>query len=186
MKQLVFSTSNSEKFLVAKHACSHFGIQLIQKNVDINEIQDEDPEKVARDKAVRAYEATKHPIVITDDSWALLGLKGFPGVYMHSINEWFTPEDFLRLVLPLKNRKVVYTQFLIYTDGYKQKVFTRQNRGTLLKGIRGRSDHSSHTIISLDSDHGLSIAEAYDQSIDKSSRKSTQIWHDFAKWYSEL
>lgn len=100
MKQLIFSTGNAEKFLTAQHVCNPAGISLKQVDIDELEIQEENPEKVALDKATKAFKVVNKPLVITDDSWAFAGLKGFPGVYMHSINEWFTPEDFLRLTLP--------------------------------------------------------------------------------------
>jgi non-canonical purine NTP pyrophosphatase (RdgB/HAM1 family) len=185
MKDLVFATSNPVKFLTAQHVCDRYGIQLAQKGVDITEIQEEDPEKVACDKAAKAFEALKHPIVITDDSWSFSGLRGFPGVYMHSINKWFTAEDFLRLVLPLKDRRAALTQYLVYADGHEQKVFTKQTEGTLLKEIRGVSPYPSFQIITLAGDNGLSIAEAYDHATDKSKRQAAHIWYDFAEWFSK-
>ncbi len=185
MKEVIFSTGNDEKFLTAKHVCDQYGIKLTQKSADIVEIQEESPERVAVDKASKAFALFKEPVVITDDSWAFSGLKGFPGVYMHSINEWFTPEDFLRLVLPLSDRKVVLTQYLVYKDGNEQKIFTRQTEGELLKEIRGNSKHPSHTVITIAGDNGLSIAEAYDQATDKSTRKSAHIWQDFAEWFNK-
>ncbi|CAN5611646.1 XTP/dITP diphosphatase [soil metagenome] len=184
MKQLLFSTGNAEKFLTAKHVCDSASISLEQINIEVTEIQEENPEKVALDKSTKAFSEVGKPLVITDDSWAFAGLKGFPGVYMHSMNEWFTPEDFLRLTLPLENREVTLTQYLVYIDGRQQKVLTQQTKGVLLKEIRGTSAHPSHTIITIDGDYGLSIAEAYDRVEDKSSRRSAQIWHDFVNWYS--
>ncbi|MDB5186527.1 MAG: RdgB/HAM1 family non-canonical purine pyrophosphatase, dITP/XTP pyrophosphatase [Candidatus Saccharibacteria bacterium] len=185
MKQLLFSTGNAEKFLTAKHVCDQYGIELLQMNIDIVEIQEESPEKVAIDKATKAFEAIQKPVVITDDSWAFLGLNGFPGVYMHSINEWFTPEDFLRLTLPLEDRRAVLTQCLVYHDGTQAKVFTRSIEGELLKEIRGTSTHASHTVTTMPGDNGLSIAEAYDQAKDKSTRVSAQIWIEFAEWFNK-
>lgn len=185
MKRLLFSTGNAEKFLTAKHVCDYAGISLEQVAIEVTEIREENPENVALDKATKAFNEISKPLVITDDSWAFAGLKGFPGVYMHSINEWFTPEDFLRLTLPLENREVILTQYLVYVDSTQQKVFKRQTKGTLLKEIRGTSAHPSHTIITIDGDDGLSIAEAYDRAIDKSTRRSAQIWHDFVDWYQD-
>lgn len=186
MKQVIFSTGNAHKFLTAKHTCERYQIELTQKNVDITEIQEEDPLKVATDKAAKAFAIVGQPVVISDDSWAFSGLKGFPGVYMHSINAWFTAEDFLRLVLPLEDRSVTLTQYVVYADGHQQKIFTRNTHGQLLKEIRGRSPHPSHTIVTLDGDNGLSIAEAYDGGADKSSRQPALIWHEFAAWFAAL
>jgi inosine/xanthosine triphosphate pyrophosphatase family protein len=137
------------------------------------------------DKAVKAFTAAGKPVVVTDDSWSFSGLNGFPGVYLHSINKWFTSEDFLRLVLPLEDRKVVLTQHLIYSDNQEQKVFIKQTEGMPLKEIRGVSKYPSFQIITLAGDNGLSIAEAYDKATNKSTRKSARVWHDFAEWFSQ-
>jgi XTP/dITP diphosphohydrolase len=185
MREVIFATGNKEKYQTAKHACDVNDIKLVQKNLDIAEIQDENPEKVAKDKASKAFLITGKPVVVTDDSWNFIGLNGFPGVYMHSINEWFTSEDFLRLILPLKNRSVILTQYLVYVDGKNQKIFKVQTKGKLLKEIRGKSEHPSHTVITLEGDNGLSIAEAYDKAVDKSSRMPGQIWHEFATWFNK-
>ena len=185
MKRLVFSTGNAEKFSTAKQVCSQYGIELTQKKLNITEIQEEDPKKVAEDKAAKAFVAAKQSIVISDDSWSFLGLRGFPGIYMHSMNEWFKPEDFLRLTLTVEDRRVVLTQYLVYADGNRQKIFRQQTKGLLLKEIRGVSEHPSHTLITMIGSKGLSIAETYEQSIDRSMQKTANVWHDFAKWFNE-
>jgi inosine/xanthosine triphosphate pyrophosphatase family protein len=186
MKQLLFSTGNILKFGIARHVCERYDIGLNQSEQDITEIQSEDPRAVALDKAYKAFEILQQPVVTTDDSWTFSGLRGFPGVYMHSVNKWFTPEDFLRLTLPLEDRSATLTQLLVYTDGHARKVFTRQSEGIILKEIRGHSPHPSHTIVSMVGDKGRSIAEAYDHTADTSDRKAAQVWHDFAQWYQKI
>lgn len=183
MKRVLFATGNQHKFLMASHMCEHHDIQLVQQNIDVPEIQSEDPAQIAADKAAKAYAAVGKPVVITDDSWSFAGLKGFPGPYMHSINKWFTPNDFLHLTQSLRNRKITLTQYLVYDDGKSQKVFTRRSLGKLLAEPRGTSQYASHTIMALDSDDGLSIAEAFDRITDLSTRDPAQIWKDFATWF---
>ncbi len=183
MKKLLFSTGNADKLFTAQQVCKKHGIEIVQRNLDIPEIQDENPEKVAMDKAMKAFLMAKEPVVISDDSWAFLGLNGFPGVYMHSMNEWFTSEDFLRLVLPLKDRRVIFTQYLVYDNGKEQKVFTHQSKATLLKEIRGSSKHPSLTITSMESDNGKSIAEVIKQRSNNSDHEAAIIWNEFAQWY---
>lgn len=182
-KTVVFSTGNSDKFLTAQHVCKRYGVELVQADLDIDEIQGEDPQIVATDKARKAFSALKKPVVITDDSWAFSGLNGFPGVYMHSMNTWLTPADFLRLTLPLHDRRVTRTQYLIYDDGIQQKIFSLQSHGSLLTEARGASKHASHTVISLDGENGLSIAEVLQHLSDKSTRPSAKIWHNFITWF---
>jgi len=98
------------------------------------------------------------------------------------MNEWFTSEDFLRLVLPLKDRRVIFTQYLVYDDGKEQKVFTHQSKATLLKEIRGSSKHPSLTITSMESDNGKSIAEVIKQRSNNSDHEAAIIWNEFAQW----
>lgn len=185
MKKLLFSTGNADKFFTAQQVCKMHGIEIVQRNLDILEIQDENPEKVAMDKAMKAYLRVKEPVLISDDSWAFLGLNGFPGVYMHSMNEWFTAEDFLRLVLPLEDRRAIFTQYLVYDDGNTQKVFTHQSKATLLREIRGTAKHPSHTVISMDKDKGKSIAEVIEYRSHDSDHDAAIVWNEFAQWYKE-
>lgn len=185
MKSLLFSTGNASKFLTASHACAKYGIELLQKELAVAEIQEENALKVALDKAAKVYALVHQPVIISDDSWSFAGLNGFPGVYMHSMNAWLTPEDFLRLTLPLTNREATLTQHVVYSDQAGPKVFTHHTKGSLLPEIRGQSQHSSHTVITLEGDNGLSIAEAYEQAADKSARQSTQIWQEFAEWFQQ-
>jgi inosine/xanthosine triphosphate pyrophosphatase family protein len=185
VKNILFATGNSSKLLNARAVCSKYGIKVVQKIFEVDEIQSENAEKVALDKANKSFSLAKRPIVITDDSWSMLGLNGFPGVYMHSLNTWFKPEDFLRLTLPLADRRIILTQILVYTDSQQQKVFTMRTEGKLIKEVRGSSEHASHTITTMPGDNGLTIAEAYNKGVDRSQRQSAQIWHEFARWYAE-
>ena len=184
MKQLIFSTGNSMKFELGRDTAAHYDIELIQKVMDVVEIQSEDPEAVAVAKAKAAYEMCGQPVVISDDSWSFSGLNGFPGVYMHSMNHWLTAEDFLNLTRLLMNRKATLTQCLVYCDGAGTKLFKSETHGEILKEARGNSVHPNHMIITLDGDDGRSIAEAYDAAEDKSDRKAAVVWRDFCDWYS--
>ncbi len=186
MNSLIFAISNTDKFETAKATCDHYGIALTRQNAEITEIQEEDSVKIAVDKAQKAYQMLKQPVVITDDSWAFSGLLGFPGAYMHSMNEWLTAEDFLRLAAPLTDRQVTFTINLVYTDGNTLKTFQQLTNGTLLTEARGKSQQTNLRIISLDGDSRLSIAEAFHSAVDKSTRDIAQIWHDFADWYTKI
>jgi non-canonical purine NTP pyrophosphatase (RdgB/HAM1 family) len=184
MKQLIFATSNELKFRAADQVCRDYGVELLQRKLDIDEIQGEDSRLIALDKARRAYKILAKPVIISDDSWAFAGLNGFPGPYMSSMNEWLTPEDFLRLTRHLDNRRVVLTQLVIYKDSGNEKIFTSVIEGQLLKEVRGKSLHANHTIIALDGDNGDSIAERYGSGNLK-ERRASDIWRELAKWYEK-
>lgn len=79
MSEIIFATSNPDKMQIAKSVCSMFDIEVKFVKLDIDEIQGEDPEAIVRDKAERAYEQLNMPVVVSDDSWDIKALNGFPG-----------------------------------------------------------------------------------------------------------
>lgn len=180
MRQLLFVTGNKNKFRTARIAFQDAGIKLIQANHEIDEIQGEDTEHIARDKAQKAFAIVKAPLIINDDSWSIPGLNGFPGPYMKSINQWFTPADFLRLTKDLKDRRIILTQIVIYQDEVEQKVFTKTTNGTLRKDISPYDDAPSARIKSVTAD-GRALAEVRATSPEQLVADQT-IWHEVAEW----
>lgn len=79
MKPLLFATGNNVKFRMATETCKRYGLELQQISLDLPEIQAHDGETVARDKALRVFEELQKPIIVSDDSWLIPGLKNFPG-----------------------------------------------------------------------------------------------------------
>jgi len=183
MRQITFNTTNEAKLLNAVSVCAGYGIELIQSRNEVDEIQSNDPKKIALDKAEKIFILVNRPVVITDDSWALPGLNGFPGAYMHAMNEWLTPQNFLDLTRPLKDRRIIQTQHLVYKDKTTTKVFSRENVGKIIDESRGKSKFSHLTITVFPSDKELTVAEFFEADLDRSKRDSARIWHDFAKWY---
>ena len=180
------ATGNALKFGIGKNICAQYDIELVQATIDIDEIQGEEPEKIVRRKAQDAHEVLQKPVVVSDDSWAIPGLGGFPGPYMKSINHWFTPEDFIHLTKELKDRRVFLQQYLAYCDGKTTTVFNRDLSGTLTTEARGTSGDPAFKVVALDADDGLTIAEVYDQGKEHDPErfaKRKDAWHGFAEWY---
>lgn len=180
MRQLLFATGNKNKFHTASQVLNDAGVELVQADHDIDEIQAEDAEKIARDKAQKAFDIVKAPVMISDDSWSIPGLGGFPGPYMKSINQWFTPEDFLRLTKDLEDRRIILTQIVLYQDEDQQKLFTKTTVGSLRKDISPYEDEPSSRIKSVTRD-GRALAEVRATSPEQLAVGST-IWHEVAKW----
>jgi len=179
--QLTVITSNSNKFHSASVILKEFGITPIQKTLDIPEIQHEDSEAIVRDKAQKAFDIAKHPVVVTDDSWAIAGLKGFPGPYMKSMNHWLSAEDFLRLTLPLADRRIVLHQYLVYQDKKTQQLFSVTITGTLLTEIHGHSPGEPFASIVSLAEEGTSIAEMRANGKSAIAGKRT-AWHHLGEW----
>lgn len=185
MPPITFSTGNSEKFAIARAACAPLGLELVQNTFDIDEIQGEDPEVIIRDKAQKAFELVGGPVIVSDDSWNIPALNGFPGAYMKSIDHWFRPEDMLNLTRPLEDRRIILIQMLAYQDAEHYQVFRMEHTATLLKEARGAYGKPMQKVIAMPTDNGLSIAEAYDQGFVHADRDVGHNWQQLAAWYQQ-
>ena len=182
MKSLIYATGNDLKFQLAATAAKDFRVEVIQKPLDIDEIQGEDTEKIARDKTAKAFAQLNQPVITSDDSWSVTALRGFPGPYMKSLNAWLTTDDFLRLFSTLENREIILTQIIVYQDKQGQQVFRRQTKGELMHEARGHLPSGpNQEIITLDGDNGKSIAEIFNDH-DLSDAAGTKVWPDFFEW----
>lgn len=187
MKKVYFATTSQQKALIAQTVCSEAGIELEQITLDIDEIQGEDPELIVKDKARRAYEELGKPVVVSDDSWNIPALNGFPRAYMKSINHWFSAPDFLRLMQGVKDRSVIIHQYLAYNDGKTTKIFKNDLRGQIIHEPQGKNHQSPSTEITmLDSDNGKTIAEVFERGKDAVAaryKEGSDAWHQFIEWY---
>lgn len=182
MRDFLFATGNDVKFKSAAEVCEQFGITLKQLSLDIPEIQAADGETVARDKALRVFEEVQKPVIISDDTWIIPGLNGFPGPYMKFMNHWFTTEDWLRLTSDLTDRRVILRQVIVYQDAHKQQVFSTDIEGILLKEAHSGHGFPHNAIVSLDGGKN-SIAENLTAGRSSLARtKNRTSWHDLCEW----
>lgn len=182
MADFTFVTSNDHKVLTAKAVCDDFGLAFDRQNVDLVEIQSENGEVIAIDKALQAFETFKRPVVVTDDQWAIPGLNGFPGAYMKYINNWFEPKDFLRLTKDLADRSIVMRHIIAYRDKATEKVFSVEIPATLMREARGKSRITHFKVISLDGGKH-SVAEVEETTGNSAFINQTNAWHAFCEWF---
>lgn len=182
MADFTFVTSNDHKALTAQAVCDQFGLAFDRQNIDLVEIQADNGEVIAADKALQAFETFKRPVAVTDDSWNIPGLNGFPGPYMKYINQWFKTEDFLRLTKDLKDRRLFMRHIIAYRDSQTEKIFSAEIACTLLKEIRGTSQIPHFALVSLDGKR--SIAEAETTSNTSAFASLPNAWHKFGEWFS--
>ncbi len=167
---------------MGQSVCKANGIDIVQRSLDIDEVQSENPEYVARRKAEAAFAELEQPALISDDSWNIHGLNGFPGTYAKSVNAWFSPDDFLRLTKDLEDRSVSITQFLVYTDGKNQQLFSHTTTGTLLTESCGEAGASIQKVISFVPDNRSMSQTIDDNSFLESAQETLHVWHEFIAW----
>ena len=180
MKEIIFVTGNTRKLGEARSSCDLFGIQIIQQALLIDEIQSHDPSVIALQKAGKAYEMLKQPLVINDGYWAIPALNNFPGGYMKDIAQWFTPDDFLSLMKDKMDRSIIITESIIYQDEKAVKVFTKEFRGFFSNEPRGHGNSIEQVAVF----NGLTLAEHHDQG-QFSEKPEDQLWYEFAQWFKD-
>ena len=76
---LYYITGNISKFETARGFFGPLGVEIVQKKLDIIEIQSDSTEEIAVDKANKAFSKLKHALIINDSGWYISALNGFPG-----------------------------------------------------------------------------------------------------------
>lgn len=187
MLKIICVTSNDFKFAIGQANLAKFGIELEQRVVDIDEIQGEDAERIVRTKALSAYQAIGRPVLVTDDSWNIAGLHGFPGPYMKSINHWFTPEDFIRITKDLDDKLITLEQWVAYQDEDECVVFRKDLPGRILDAPKGQYGPTIMKVVTLEGDEGFTISEMYDagKAHDDKRIDRGSAWFEFGKWYAK-
>lgn len=135
MKKINYVTGNPVKISYAKSIFEKFGLEVVQRKLDFQEIQSHDKLGVATDKAKQAFEIIKEPLFVTDTFWEIPSLNGFPGAYMKYINEWFRAEDFLALMKDKKDRRIFCNDSIVYIDEKGIKTFTQIDIGEFAETI---------------------------------------------------
>jgi XTP/dITP diphosphohydrolase len=131
MKSLVFVTSNPQKL---KEAREILGIQIISKNLEIDEIQELNIEKVIKRKALDSFERMNTPLFVDDVGLFIDEWNGFPGPFIKHVGG---NKMILKMMRSLKNRKATVKLAIGYHDGKKVNIFTSEVYGTIAKSERG-------------------------------------------------
>lgn len=181
MKTVLFATGNERKIKEAIAGCAGFDIKIEQVKLQIDEIQSHDPKEISLHKINAAFEVTHKPTIISDTSWNIPSLNGFPGGYMKDVAEWFTPEDFWNLVKNKKDKRISFTETLAYKDENQIKVFAKEFWGEFAKTPKG----TGNSIEQIAKFNGFTIGERRDQG-KLSHDPKDYIWREFARWFHEL
>ena len=180
MKYITLITSNSRKLGEAQAALVDFGIEIRNKQFDIDEIQGRDAVKIAKHKANEAFKLAGEPVVITDTSCDIPALNGFPCGYMKDIANWFSPSDFINLMSGHEDKTISFTETIVYQDAKQVKVFDQKFIGRLADAPRG-TGNSMDQLAEFD---GFTIGERQQQGRFSHDPKD-YIWYKFAQWFDQ-
>ncbi|OQB05887.1 MAG: dITP/XTP pyrophosphatase [bacterium ADurb.Bin212] len=145
--KIYYVTKNKYKLAHAIEYTKRFGVDIEQYQTDIPEIQAPTVYEVVTHKALRAWDDLKRPLIVSDSGWEIPSLGGFPGPYMHEINNWFSPEDFLALMRDKKERTIILNHYIAVVLGGKVKIFTEQSRGRFINQPRGEGSALDQVVV---------------------------------------
>ena len=98
---------------------------------------------------------------------------------MKDVSAWFTPEDFLALMVSKDDRRISFTETIVYTDANQTKTFSREFWGEFADKPRGVGESIEQVAVFK----GRTLGERRAEGVFSHDPKD-YIWYEFAKWLS--
>ena len=128
---IYFATGNDNKYQEAKSIFQVYNIQVEKLLVNRIEIQDEDPEKIAR-FSLEMISSSPQKVFIEDSGLHINALNGFPSPYSSYVYKTIGNEGILRLLKEMKDRRAVFYSVIAYKDEFKDiHVFRGETEGKI-------------------------------------------------------
>lgn len=179
MINLIFVTGNQKKLEQAKLALTGYEIELTNQKIETPEIQETDVRKIAEFSAKYASDKLQKPVVVTDAGYYIKALNGFPGPFIKFVNQWFKPEDLLRLMNGIDNRIIDSPVCIAYCEPSSEPVsFVSENTGELATEAQGEGS----TIDQLYIPNGYSVPMGTLSDEEKLSLWNMDCWRQLADY----
>lgn len=134
MNDLTFITGNPGK---AKYLSDYFHIPVNHEKLDLDEIQSLDLREIVEDKAKRAYELIKSPVIVEDVSLVFSGMKKLPGPLIKWFLETLGNNGLIRLADSLDSREAVAEVQFAICDKNGVHTFAGSREGTISDSPKG-------------------------------------------------
>lgn len=185
MTQILFATGNQRKINEANDTLENYGLSVKTVSVEIDEIQHHDPVEITKAKARAAYVLLNKPVVVSDTSWSIPALGGFPGGYMKDVGIWWSEHDWLNVMASHEDKTIICQEHLAYCDGEELVHFSQDYEGIFLPQIQGpivNEKESFERVASLDGTN--SLAEGQASRIFNGEKKQLEHWQKFGEWFT--
>jgi len=132
--QIRFLSRNRYKIDETSRILQKHGIEIIGSNVEIEELQTSNTERLLRDKALKAFKQIGRPIFVEHTGLYLDLLNGFPGGLTQSFWDAVQKDKFAQLFASAE--KVIAKTSICYVDGKKIHHFEGEIVGTIVSPPR--------------------------------------------------
>jgi len=133
-KQIYFITGNKSKYEEAQLILNNASIVLVQKDLQLTEIQSIDQEQIVLDKAEQAFNQLKQPVLVDDTAIFFEQYLGFPGVYTKHVFNTLGIKGIQRL-LRNSDRSAYFRTLVCYKDAQSCKLFSGVWKGVITRNI---------------------------------------------------
>jgi non-canonical purine NTP pyrophosphatase (RdgB/HAM1 family) len=185
MTEILFATGNQRKINEANDTLENYGLSVKTVSIEIDEIQHHDPVEITKAKARAAFALLDKPVVVSDTSWSIPALGGFPGGYMKDVGIWWSEQDWLNIMASHEDKTIICQEHLAYCDGEKLVHFSKDYEGVFLPQIQGpivNEKESFERVASLDGKG--SLAEGQASRILNGEKKQLEHWQKFGEWFT--
>ena len=114
MFNVLFASSNENKYKEAKTILSKFDINLEFFKCYLQEIQADTLEEVALHKVTQAFSQSSRPVIVEDDGLFIESLNGFPGPYSSFVFKTIGNKGIVKLLQV--NRKAKFQSVIAYCE----------------------------------------------------------------------
>ena len=132
---ILFATSNKNKFDEATRILSNSKINLEFFNTNLVEIQDDSISEIATQKVKDAFNRSQKSTIVEDDGLFIDSLNGFPGPYSSFIFKTIGNNGIIELVG--SNRNAKFVSVIAYFDGEDIEIFESSINGKISDKPRG-------------------------------------------------
>lgn len=134
-EEIVFITSNKNKFKEAENLILPLGFKLIQKNLGYPEIQASSLEEVVT-YGIEYLKDRVDTFFLEDSGLFIQTLCNFPGVYSKPVFTTIGNEGVLKLMEKTGNRNAIFRTVIGFYDG-KAKIFKGECKGRIAEEPKG-------------------------------------------------
>jgi len=180
LSDIYFATTNANKFKEVKDILNGYGIGVKMAELDLLEIQSDDLEAIAMEKARDACTKLNAKVIVEDDGLFIGSLKGFPGPYSSFVFKTIGNEGIIQLMRTHNDRNATFRSVIAYCEPKNiQLTFIANVNGEISKEIRG-TGWGYDPIFVPNGSNGLTYAELGKKKNESSHRRLAL--ENFSQW----
>ncbi len=184
-RQVVFATSNAGKLAEARFVLKRFGITVVQKAVELEELQNDSIGEIAVAKAVHAASVLRSPVVVEDTGFFLDHFGNFPGPYSKWVMHTIGLGGVLKLAAGTSRKAHFETVVAFCEPGGKPRAFSGRTGGRVPAAIGQAAHHARLAYDPVFIPAGSKKIYSQMQVAEKLSNSSrAKAFAAFGKWYS--